>query len=65
LTDDTDMLAIEVTEGYKHYGSARKPLVVLDKINVRIKYGTLYSLLGPSACGKTTLLSVSIQWEMK
>jgi ABC-type sugar transport system ATPase subunit len=54
------MFAVEVTDGYKYFGSSKDPLVALDRINVSIKCGTLYSLLGPSACGKTVFLSVGI-----
>ncbi|KAH8421163.1 hypothetical protein KR009_006986 [Drosophila setifemur] len=51
------MSAIEVTNGYKYYGSKSNPKIVLNQLNMNVKRGSIYGLLGASGCGKTTLLS--------
>nr|CAD7257242.1 unnamed protein product [Timema shepardi] len=45
--------AVSVRGACKKYGVN----VVLDKLNMTVKKGTIYGLLGASGCGKTTLLS--------
>ncbi|XP_045524939.1 ABC transporter G family member 23 isoform X3 [Pieris brassicae] len=49
--------AVCVQNAYKHYGSNKRPNHVLSKLNMTVKKGTIYGLLGASGCGKTTLLS--------
>ncbi|XP_031331880.1 ABC transporter G family member 23-like [Photinus pyralis] len=49
--------AIYVQQACKSYGSKRKPLVVLDKLDMVVPQGVIYGLLGSSGCGKTTLIS--------
>ncbi|KAF5276118.1 hypothetical protein FQR65_LT16474 [Abscondita terminalis] len=50
-------LAVEVVQGCKYYGSKNKRVNVLDRLNLTIRTGTIYALLGSSGCGKTTLLN--------
>ncbi|XP_059488543.1 ABC transporter G family member 20 isoform X1 [Neocloeon triangulifer] len=49
--------AVCVRHAFKHYGSNKKPNVVLSNLNMTVAKGTIYGLLGASGCGKTTLLS--------
>jgi ABC-type multidrug transport system ATPase subunit len=42
------MNAVEIRSGYKYFGSANEPLVVLNRLNMTVNYGSLYALLGPS-----------------
>ncbi|XP_072049228.1 ABC transporter G family member 20-like [Amphiura filiformis] len=49
-------LAIECRNVYKHYGSGKNKLEVLQGLNMTVPRGAIYGLLGPSGCGKTTLL---------
>lgn len=42
---------------FKTYGSKSKRNQVLSNLNMTVKKGTIYGLLGASGCGKTTLLS--------
>jgi ABC-type multidrug transport system ATPase subunit len=42
------MNAVEIRSGYKYFGSASKPIVVLNRLNMTVSYGSLYALLGPS-----------------
>jgi len=44
----------------KSYGSKKSPNVVLDKLNMTIREGSIYGLLGASGCGKTTVLSTIV-----
>ncbi|OXA59297.1 ABC transporter G family member 20 isoform X2 [Folsomia candida] len=46
--------AVRIQHASKSYGSGPK---VLNDLNMTIEKGTIYSLLGSSGCGKTTLLS--------
>ncbi|MEK0418946.1 MAG: Spermidine/putrescine import ATP-binding protein PotA [Pseudomonadota bacterium] len=46
---------IELRQVTKRYGDASSPLVV-QGIDLRIRKGSLTTLLGPSGCGKTTTL---------
>nr|CAD7428403.1 unnamed protein product [Timema monikensis] len=47
------LTAVSVRGACKKYGVN----VVLDNLNMTVKKGTIYGLLGASGCGKTTLLS--------
>jgi ABC-type multidrug transport system ATPase subunit len=51
------MNAIEVRSAYKYFGNVKDPKVVLNRLNMTVRYGSIYGLLGPSGCGKTILLS--------
>ncbi|XP_035711215.1 ABC transporter G family member 23 [Folsomia candida] len=48
------MEAVKIQRASKSYGSGPK---VLNNLSMTIEKGTIYSLLGSSGCGKTTLLS--------
>ncbi|XP_051164491.1 ABC transporter G family member 23 isoform X2 [Leptopilina boulardi] len=50
----TSQEAIVVRNARKNYG---KTNIVLNGLNMTVSRGTIYSLLGASGCGKTTLLS--------
>ncbi|XP_043476598.1 ABC transporter G family member 23 isoform X2 [Leptopilina heterotoma] len=50
----TSQEAIVVRNARKYYGKAN---LVLNGLNMTVSRGTIYSLLGASGCGKTTLLS--------
>ncbi|CAB3377515.1 Hypothetical predicted protein [Cloeon dipterum] len=50
-------LAVSVRDAYKFYGSKKKPVVVLNQLNMTVARGCIYGLLGASGCGKTTLLT--------
>ena len=45
---------VELVEISKKFVDA----LVVDKINLRVKKGTFFTLLGPSGCGKTTTLRI-------
>ncbi|KAI5730033.1 hypothetical protein M8J76_009235 [Diaphorina citri] len=53
--DLKDKCAIRVENAYKRHSS--KLPYVLDKLCMTVQKSTIYSLLGASGCGKTTLLS--------
>ncbi|XP_046651593.1 ABC transporter G family member 20-like [Daphnia pulicaria] len=46
-----------VSNATKIYGAGKKRCAVLKGLNMTVKNGTIYGLLGASGCGKTTLLS--------
>ncbi|CAL8115332.1 unnamed protein product [Orchesella dallaii] len=46
--------AVSVKHAYKSYGKGEQ---VLSNLTMTVKEGTIYTLLGSSGCGKTTLLS--------
>ncbi|XP_021960922.1 ABC transporter G family member 20 isoform X3 [Folsomia candida] len=52
-------IAISVQGAWKQYGSGKglKVTPVLQGLNMTVREGTIYSLLGASGCGKTTLLA--------
>ncbi|KAK5638168.1 hypothetical protein RI129_012463 [Pyrocoelia pectoralis] len=52
--------AVSVRRAYKHYGTKKNPIVILEDLNMTVPKGTIYGLLGSSGCGKTTLLSCII-----
>uniref|UniRef100_A0A0P6D3Z3 ABC transporter G family member n=1 Tax=Daphnia magna TaxID=35525 RepID=A0A0P6D3Z3_9CRUS len=46
-----------VRNAIKTYGVGSNRYAVLNELNMTVKKGTIYGLLGASGCGKTTLLS--------
>ncbi|XP_046464439.1 ABC transporter G family member 20-like [Daphnia pulex] len=51
---------ILIRNATKIYGVGKKRCTVLNGIDMSVKKGTIYGLLGASGCGKTTLLSCLI-----
>lgn len=49
--------AIYVRNANKSYGVGKRRTVILDNLDMNVKKGSIYGLLGASGCGKTTLLS--------
>lgn len=43
---------IKVIDAVKKYGNN----IIIPKLNLLVKPGEFFTLLGPSSCGKTTLL---------
>jgi len=56
---DDDKSFIEVRELSKHFGE----FVAVDAVDLRIERGELFSILGGSGCGKTTLLRMLAGFE--
>ncbi|EFX84768.1 ABC protein, subfamily ABCH [Daphnia pulex] len=54
---DSSVQGILVRNATKTYGIRKNKFAVLHGIDMRVKKGTIYGLLGASGCGKTTLLS--------
>ncbi|XP_065560210.1 ABC transporter G family member 20-like isoform X2 [Artemia franciscana] len=57
---DSDMAivdAVYVRNAVKSYGVGKKRSHVLKSLDMTLRKGTIYGLLGASGCGKTTLLS--------
>ncbi|CAL8069144.1 unnamed protein product [Orchesella dallaii] len=52
--------AVVVRSAYKQYKTRQGTNVVLHNFNMTVKEGTIYSLLGSSGCGKTTILSCCV-----
>ncbi|XP_035704883.1 ABC transporter G family member 23 [Folsomia candida] len=46
-------MAVLVRDAYKNYGT----VPVIENLNITVRPGSIYGLLGASGCGKTTLLS--------
>nr|CAH0102200.1 unnamed protein product [Daphnia galeata] len=46
-----------VRNAIKTYGVGSRRTTILEKLNMSVKKGSIYGLLGASGCGKTTLLS--------
>lgn len=55
--------AVEVKNGYKSYSAKGKKVPILFDMNMTVKKGTIYSLLGSSGCGKTTLLNCIVHLQ--
>ncbi|KAI9558718.1 ABC protein [Daphnia sinensis] len=49
--------AVLVRKATKSYGVGRSRSTILDGLDMTVKKGSIYGLLGASGCGKTTLLS--------
>ncbi|XP_032784335.2 ABC transporter G family member 20 [Daphnia magna] len=50
-------LGVMVRDAVKSYGVGSRRATVLQGLNMSVKKGSIYGLLGASGCGKTTLLS--------
>ncbi|KAI9558265.1 ABC protein [Daphnia sinensis] len=50
-------LGVMVRNAIKSYGVGSRRATVLQGLNMSVKKGSIYGLLGASGCGKTTLLS--------
>lgn len=48
--------SIEVRGAHKSYGKGESKNLILKGLNMSVKAGQIYSLIGASGCGKTTLL---------
>lgn len=57
-----DYLVLENLE--KIFGSGKKSVTAVDKVNLEVKKGELVTLLGPSGCGKTTALRMISGFEL-
>jgi NitT/TauT family transport system ATP-binding protein len=49
---------IEVRNLRKEYGTARGPVLALDRIDFNVAEGEFVAIVGPSGCGKSTLLKI-------
>nr|CAH0113565.1 unnamed protein product [Daphnia galeata] len=54
---DSGVDGVIVRNANKSYGSGKNKYKVLQDLNMTVKKGTIYGLLGASGCGKTTILS--------
>ncbi|XP_057369450.1 ABC transporter G family member 20-like [Daphnia carinata] len=54
---DADPHGVLIRKAVKTYGSGKSSCNVLQGLDMSVKRGTIYGLLGASGCGKTTLLS--------
>lgn len=52
------MATISIRNLTKYFSHDKKPLQVLDKINLEIRDGEFLAIFGPNGCGKTTLLNI-------
>jgi len=55
--------ALELRQLNKHYLVENKPLAVLENIDLSIRPGEFFSVVGSSGCGKSTLLRLIIGLE--
>lgn len=51
------MSLVKVTNAYKEYRSKSDTKKIFNNLNLNVKKGTVYALMGSSGCGKTTLIS--------
>uniref|UniRef100_A0A0P6D4K9 ABC transporter G family member n=1 Tax=Daphnia magna TaxID=35525 RepID=A0A0P6D4K9_9CRUS len=56
-TIDNNHAGVLIRKAVKTYGSGKNSCTVLQGLDMSVKRGTIYGLLGASGCGKTTLLS--------
>ncbi|XP_032783716.2 ABC transporter G family member 20 [Daphnia magna] len=52
-----NIYGVLVRKAIKTYGTGKNTYTVLQRLDMSVKRGTVYGLLGASGCGKTTLLS--------
>ncbi|MGH6815276.1 MAG: ABC transporter ATP-binding protein [Hyphomicrobiaceae bacterium] len=50
--------ALEIRIDKKRYSGGRKPILVLEGIEISVETGSFVAITGPSGCGKTTLLNI-------
>ncbi len=55
--------AITANNVIKHYGSSASPVIALKNISLEIHDNEFFTLLGPSGCGKATLLRLIAVFE--
>ncbi|OXA50402.1 ABC transporter G family member 23 [Folsomia candida] len=60
VRDDDAVAAVVVVNACKSFTHGAKSRPVLDNFCMTVKQGTIYSLLGSSGCGKTTLLTAVV-----
>nr|QBM06390.1 ATP-binding cassette sub-family H-like protein 2 [Daphnia magna] len=58
--NDTCADGVLVRKANKIYGVGNSRCAILEELNMTVKKGTIYGLLGASGCGKTTLLNCLI-----
>lgn len=49
---------IEIKNGYKEYIKNKEKIVILENLNVKFESNKLYTVMGNSGVGKTTLLNI-------
>ncbi len=55
---------IEANALRKSYETGKTPLLVLDQVSFRCEKGEIASVVGPTGCGKTTLLNVMARLDL-
>ncbi|XP_046651597.1 ABC transporter G family member 20-like [Daphnia pulicaria] len=55
--ENINMKGVIVNNATKTYGAGKSKCAILRGLDMTVKKGTIYGLLGASGCGKTTLLS--------
>ncbi len=53
-----DSFAVVLRHVKKVYGGGCKPVKVFDDINLEVKRGEFIAIIGPTGCGKTTLINL-------
>ena len=54
----TDTMLLQAVNIHKNYGSNKKPIRVLQRVNMEITRGERLAIVGASGSGKTTLLQI-------
>lgn len=52
------MIAIEIVGLTKHFTQKAKVIRAVDEVNLQVRKGELFGLVGPNRAGKTTLLKL-------